>query len=276
MSDIRTSEQLNEIAGALAKAQAGMENVAKDRENPHFRSRYTTLAGVLDEVRPKLAQQGISIFQAPVNGEGNTIGVVTRLLHSSGQWIEAAFYVAPTKFDAQGAGSAITYCRRYSLMAVAGVGPEDDDGNAAIEKPMASATRAGPVRASERDADPFSQSPAPRTSPQAPTSAHLPASPEEPPAVTAARIADRAAFWSRESYAIDPKAIHGGITRWDAEYLAQAEAATHLDALLKLKSDNKEAGFVSAWENNVATPVIKHFRQRVRALEKLQEERVAA
>jgi hypothetical protein len=134
---INTSEQINEIAAALAKAQAEMENVAKDRENPHFRSRYATLGGVLAEVRPKLAAQGISIWQSPINGDGPSIGVTTRLLHSSGQWLESTIFVAPLKFDVQGVGSVLTYLRRYSLMAIAGVGPEDDDGEAAaISRPQ--------------------------------------------------------------------------------------------------------------------------------------------
>ena len=135
MTEIRTSDQVAELAGALAKAQAEMENVAKDRENPHFRSRYATLGGVLDEVRPKLAKHGIALIQMPVNGEGANIGVVTRLIHSSGQWIESAVYVSPAKYDAQGVGSVLTYLRRYSAMAMGGVGPEDDDGNAAIARP---------------------------------------------------------------------------------------------------------------------------------------------
>lgn len=135
MNAITTSPEIAEIAKAIAGAQAEMENVAKDRENPHFRARYATLAGVLDEVRPKLAKQGIAVIQMPVNGEGSNVGIVTRLLHSSGQWIESALYVAPTKFDAQGVGSVLTYLRRYSLMAIAGVGQEDDDGNAAVGRP---------------------------------------------------------------------------------------------------------------------------------------------
>lgn len=146
---IETSEQINEIAGALAKAQTEMENVAKDRENPHFRAKYATLAGVLDEVRPKLAKQGIMIHQATVNGEGSSVGVVTLLAHNSGQWIRSSFYVLPTKPDAQGAGSALTYARRYSLMAAAGVAPEDDDGEAAIARPQGSPQRAGIVRADD-------------------------------------------------------------------------------------------------------------------------------
>ena len=135
MSEIRSSEQIGEIAAALAKAQGDIENVAKDKENPHFKSRYATLAAVLDEARPKFAKHGLAILQMPVNGEGTNLGVVTRLTHSSGQWIESTLYVAPAKFDAQGAGSAITYLRRYSLMAIAGIAPDDDDGEAAIGRP---------------------------------------------------------------------------------------------------------------------------------------------
>lgn len=135
MSEIRSSEQIGDIAAALAKAQGDIENVAKDKENPHFKSRYATLAAVLDEARPKFAKHGLAILQMPVNGEGTNLGVVTRLTHSSGQWIESTLYVAPTKYDAQGAGSAITYLRRYSLMAIAGIAPDDDDGEAAIGRP---------------------------------------------------------------------------------------------------------------------------------------------
>lgn len=143
MTEIRTSEQIGEIAAALAKAQGDVENVAKDKENPHYKSRYATLAGALDEVRPKFAKHGLAILQMPVNGEGANIGVVSRLTHSSGQWIESALYVAPTKFDAQGAGSAITYLRRYSLMAIAGIAPDDDDGEAAIGRPQSRAQAKG-------------------------------------------------------------------------------------------------------------------------------------
>lgn len=133
---IQTSPEIGEIAGACAKAQAELENVSKDGTNPHFRSKYATLAAVLDEIRPKFAKHGVQIYQAPINGEGPNIGVVTRLMHSSGQWIESTLYVAPSKFDAQGAGSVITYLRRYALMAVAAISADDDDdGNAAVARP---------------------------------------------------------------------------------------------------------------------------------------------
>lgn len=129
---IRQTENIADLAAALAQAQAELENVTKDRENPHFRSRYADLAGVLDEARPKLAKHGLSISQWPINGEGGQIGILTRLLHSSGQYLEGEFYVLPTKADPQGAGSALTYARRYCAMAVAGIAPEDDDGEAAV------------------------------------------------------------------------------------------------------------------------------------------------
>lgn len=142
---MQTSADIGEISAALAKAQAELENVEKGGTNPHFRSKYATLPDVLAEVRPKLAKHGIAVIQMPVNGDGSTIGVATRFTHSSGQWIESEFYVAPTKFDAQGAGSVVTYLRRYALMAMAGVSGDDDDGNAAVRAPVALAESAGPT-----------------------------------------------------------------------------------------------------------------------------------
>lgn len=132
---INTSPEIGDIAGALAMAQADMQNIGKDGANPHFRSRYATLGAVLDEVRPQLAKQGIAIVQMAVNGEGSSIGVMTRLVHKSGQWIESGLFIVPTKFDAQGAGSVISYLRRYALMAMAGVWQDDDDGEASAGRP---------------------------------------------------------------------------------------------------------------------------------------------
>jgi hypothetical protein len=130
---IRTSEEAGEIYGALAKAQAELENVERGGTNPHYRSKYTQLSAVVDEVRPKLSKNGICYIQAAASGENGQIGVVTRLAHSSGQWIEnEPLYVAPAKTDAQGVGSVITYLRRYTLLALVGIAPDDDDGEAAV------------------------------------------------------------------------------------------------------------------------------------------------
>lgn len=128
---MNTSDQINEIAGALAKAQAEIRNPEKDRENPHFKSRYATLASGLDVARPVLAKHGLSVVQTPsVDGDG--LFLTTRLLHSSGQWIESEYPVCKIGQQQQ-MGSALTYARRYSLFALVGIAPDedDDDGNAA-------------------------------------------------------------------------------------------------------------------------------------------------
>lgn len=176
---IRTSETINEITKAIAEAQAELENVDKSGTNPHFNSKFVTLEAALAEVRPKFAKRGIAIWQAPVNGEGSSIGVVTRFSHSSGQWIESALFVAPTKFDAQGAGSVISYLRRYALMAMAGIaGEADDDGEAAVGRPGGRPQTNGATRTA---------SVPPPPAPRAVNTAALPPSPEETPEVTAAR-----------------------------------------------------------------------------------------
>lgn len=139
--DFHTSDSIQEIGTALAKAQGEMENLEKSGKNPAFKNEggarpYSTLSNVLDEVRPKLSKHGIAILQVPTNGDDGSVGIVTRLIHSSGQWMEGTLFVKPAQFTAQGVGSVLTYLRRYTLMAMAGVAPDDDDGNAAsIEQP---------------------------------------------------------------------------------------------------------------------------------------------
>ena len=131
---MKTSEQVNEIATALASAQGAMKGAVKDAENPHFRSKYADLASVWDACRGPLTSNGISVIQSPrlvSNGEGWLVEVETTLLHKSGQFFSDALQVPVTKADAQGVGSALTYARRYALSAFVGVAPEDDDGNAA-------------------------------------------------------------------------------------------------------------------------------------------------
>lgn len=128
MSD--QSEQINELATALAKAQARIANAAKDGENPHFRSSYATLASVWDACRAPLGENGLSVIQAMSDSERGFV-LVTTLAHSSGQWMVSRYPVLPTKNDPQGLGSALTYARRYSLAAMVGVSPSDDDGEAA-------------------------------------------------------------------------------------------------------------------------------------------------
>lgn len=129
------SEQINELAAALAKAQAEMHNPGFDSQNPHFRSKFASLAAVRNAVIPVLAKHGLSLMQQLTSNDAGTI-CTTLLLHASGQFIEFEPLLMPvSKQDAQGFGSASTYAKRYSMQAIAAVvGDEDDDGNAASER----------------------------------------------------------------------------------------------------------------------------------------------
>ncbi|MEY9806944.1 ERF family protein [Bradyrhizobium elkanii] len=125
------SEQINELAAALSKAQGAMQNAVMNRTNPHFRSKYADLSSVLDAIRGPLAANGLSTVQTMHIGEGSRMILRTTLMHSSGQYI-ASEYPLPLTGKPQEMGSAQTYARRYSLAAlVCNASEEDDDGNAA-------------------------------------------------------------------------------------------------------------------------------------------------
>jgi hypothetical protein len=136
------SEQINELAAALAKAQGQIEGAKKDSINPHFKNRYADLASVWDACREALTTNGLSVVQSAENCEAG-YGVTTMLLHTSGQWMRGTLYLKPAKDDPQGAGSALTYARRYALAAMIGIAPEDDDANAASQKPVVAAMPLG-------------------------------------------------------------------------------------------------------------------------------------
>jgi hypothetical protein len=127
------SENINELATALAKAQAEMTHAAKDSKNPHLKSKYADLSAILDAARPHLAKNGLSVVQITESDEAGSVILMSQLSHASGQWIRSWYPVKPVKNDPQGFGSALTYARRYSYAAIAGVAAsgEDDDGNAA-------------------------------------------------------------------------------------------------------------------------------------------------
>lgn len=126
-----STADVTEINTALALAQAELENATKSSTNPHFRSKYADLTACLDTVRPTFAKHGLAIVQGIEGATDGNISVVTRLLHKSGQWFETTLVIPLGKRDAQGVGAAATYGRRYALAAIAGLGQEDDDGNAA-------------------------------------------------------------------------------------------------------------------------------------------------
>ena len=133
---MRTSEQINEIATALAKAQGAIEGAVKGSVNPHFRSKYADLGAVWEACREHLSKNGIAVIQPVVTAPDGKHFTVTRLVHTSGQWMEdGGIPLILSKDDMQGLGSALTYSRRYGLMAMVGIAPEDDDGNAASQHP---------------------------------------------------------------------------------------------------------------------------------------------
>lgn len=127
-----TRPSLKNLAAALCKAQAEMEGAKKDVTNPHFNRKYADLASVWSAIREPLTKNGLSVVQLLRSIQGG-VEVETILLHTSGEQIGDVFSVPASKADAQGFGSAATYARRYSLMAMVGVAPEDDDGNAASQ-----------------------------------------------------------------------------------------------------------------------------------------------
>lgn len=127
------SESIKNLAVAMAKAQGEMGGAHKGANNPFFKSKYADLSSVVQAVKEPFTNNDLSYVQFPIE-EGGRIGVETILMHSSGEWLSNSFTVQLTKQDAQGAGSAITYCRRYGLQAVAGIPSEDDDGNAASKQ----------------------------------------------------------------------------------------------------------------------------------------------
>ena len=132
------------IAAALAAAQSEMGKALKDSTNPHFRSKYADLGNVMDACLPALNKNGIAVFQ-PVGRDVLGVYVDTVLLHTSGERLECRVPLILGKNDMQGFGSAQTYARRYGLMTMAGIAPEDDDGNAAAKSAPAPRQQSKPA-----------------------------------------------------------------------------------------------------------------------------------
>lgn len=122
----------NNIYTALLEAQRQFPTVKKEDNNPFFKSKYAGLPSVLEVVLPVLNKCGIVMSQSPIT-EGEKIGIATTLTHALSETsISGSFVVQLAKNDPQGAGSAITYCRRYSLVSMLGLNvDEDDDANVA-------------------------------------------------------------------------------------------------------------------------------------------------
>jgi hypothetical protein len=126
---------MKNIATALVKAQKAFGPALKTATNPHFKSRYADLSACVEAVMGGLNDNGIALVQQLHEAE-HGVTVETVFIHESGEMLNCGkLFVPATKQDAQGFGSALTYARRYSLMAACGIAPEDDDNNAASRKP---------------------------------------------------------------------------------------------------------------------------------------------
>jgi hypothetical protein len=140
---MQQSESIANLTLALSIVQGKLTYAKKDSANPFFKSKYADLESVWDACRSLLTDNGLAIMQFPGTCQQEPLdddkwalwmSLTTIIAHKSGEWMGQEMSVPVTKADAQGAGSALTYMRRYALAAVVGVVQADDDGNAASNK----------------------------------------------------------------------------------------------------------------------------------------------
>jgi hypothetical protein len=130
---MKMSDTITEIASALCKAQAEIDDATKTGINPVFKSKYADLAALRAVIREPLAKNDLAIMQFPRTVEGKGVEVETMLVHKSGEFMSETLFMPVHKWDAHGIGSGITYGRRYGLSAVLCVASDDDDGNGAVQ-----------------------------------------------------------------------------------------------------------------------------------------------
>lgn len=136
---------MKQIASALVKAQKAFGPALKSSTNPHFRSKYADLSACVEAVIDALNANGIALVQRTSECPDG-VTVTTVFVHESGEVLDSGpLHVPAAKNDPQGYGSALTYARRYSLMAACGIAPEDDDGNAATKSKRESEEPADPL-----------------------------------------------------------------------------------------------------------------------------------
>lgn len=141
---------MKNIAEALSKAQAKITGAVADSANPFFKSKYADLSSVMTAIRIPFAENGLSYTQG-CRLDGNSWVLSTTLLHSSGETLSFDYPVICAKQnDPQAFGAAVTYARRFSLSAIAGVSQVDDDGNTAAKTPAAPTVSEAPAKITEQ------------------------------------------------------------------------------------------------------------------------------
>jgi hypothetical protein len=130
------SENINELATAMSKAQAAMKPATKDSTNPFHKNNYSNITSIWESARIPVTSNGLTVWQDVTTSE-KSVSVTTKIVHSSGQWVEFGPLTIPiAKFDAQGIGSATTYAKRYALCGALGIVSDDDDDGEAACMPM--------------------------------------------------------------------------------------------------------------------------------------------
>ena len=163
--------QLTSISPAIAKAlvllSSKLEAVAKTKTNPAFKSKYASLDQILESVKPTLAECGLAVLfrQLPQDAGTDVVCVQTVVFHESGEAISGEFIAKTMKNDAQGVGGAITYLKRYGLVAMLALETDDDDdGNSASTQKVASQAPAAVRPPVNQPASPAKPQAAQRTS----------------------------------------------------------------------------------------------------------------
>jgi hypothetical protein len=140
------SASIAKLLPALIRARGEFPTLVKDSENPHFRSKYADLAAVVEACDGPLGKHDLAILQVPHWSDG-ALTLITTLCHTSGEWLRATYPVAADVNRPQVTGAGMTYARRYCYMAIAGIAPEDDDGETATARGQnGHATQAAPTR----------------------------------------------------------------------------------------------------------------------------------
>lgn len=132
MGFILKSDNIGKLAAALSKAQAKITGALTDSSNPFFKSKYADLASVMDAIRIPFSENELSVTQLVDEKEGKHF-LITMLMHSSGEYVTSTYpLIIKDLNNPQSIGSVVTYARRYTLAAIAGVAQVDDDGEAAM------------------------------------------------------------------------------------------------------------------------------------------------
>lgn len=215
----QSSPEIAQIAPALVKAFGELSDVPKGREakiptktGASYGYKYADLADTLSMVRPILARHGLAVTQTASNPDSDTVAITTTLIHTSGEWMSFHPLLLPNGRTAQETGSAITYGRRYSLLAVLGLAAEDDDGASAAPREP----RHTPARQTQRPA------PTPKPKPSSPEEEEIRRMLAEVTATTAKTI--KAEFMSEFGKLADlPAERHPEARDWVALRIAMSD-----------------------------------------------------